>query len=337
MSRPTTRPLRTAHTPPPPPKPKPNPPLLTYSYTPHPPTPLNLATLGPTRDFAADSSHPFHLRTVRRLAQFDPSRLHWRVHCPVDVSSGKGFLRAWAARRVRNALRARLGEAGGQGNGGGETGRGGKGGVGALGKEVLGGALLVVLSKSSIALTATGEEVRESVGRVVEGMLRQQRGQGGRKPWRSDGGGRSAFEARDTASSASSSSPPSSSRPRHSSTHPRPPPPLQRTPAKLSLTPRPKPRTPVSQTEPSAPPANAPHDAHPPRPATTPLTTPNPPVPLPRPCSLNRTRAVPEASVAVREALGQGASGSVEGARMGKRGRQGGARAKLKLGRQAEE
>ena len=89
--------------------------------------------------------------------------MHWRVHVPPSVSQNKGFLRAWAGRRVRNALRARLAEV--------EVGMG-RGREGLEG-GLLTGALLVVLAKGAVALTASKEEVRESVGWVVDAVLRQ--------------------------------------------------------------------------------------------------------------------------------------------------------------------
>lgn len=134
-------------------------PLLTFKYYPSPTALHNPVLLHTTRDFASDPSHPFHIRTRRRLADFDPKAFHWRVQCPVDVSK-KAFIRNWAVRRVRRAVREELAGRGLGAEGAGEEGK-------------CGGALLIVLNRTGErTLTAKWEDVR----REVRGVLGRVRG-----------------------------------------------------------------------------------------------------------------------------------------------------------------
>jgi hypothetical protein len=72
------------------------------------PRPINIATLFTTSMFADPGSrHPFHIRTVRRLKDFDATKLHWRVSSPMDLSKS-GFVRDKAAKRVRQAFKDEL-------------------------------------------------------------------------------------------------------------------------------------------------------------------------------------------------------------------------------------
>ncbi|KAK5738156.1 hypothetical protein LTR17_006186, partial [Elasticomyces elasticus] len=143
--------------------------LLRFVYTAHP-TPLNCTTLPSTRDFAADPSHPFHIRTVRRLEAFDAKKLHWRIQCPVDISR-KGYVRNWVVKRFKSAVIKKLGV----------TDDGKENGLG------LTGALLIILAKEKgSALTATKTEVETSVGWVLDEARKLQRKakgrEGGKRP-----------------------------------------------------------------------------------------------------------------------------------------------------------
>ncbi|KAK4548303.1 hypothetical protein LTR36_010173 [Oleoguttula mirabilis] len=143
--------------------------LLTFTYQPNP-GPVNCTTLRPTIDFATDDFHPFHIRTKRKLDAFDPTKLHWRVQCPTDVSS-KSLIRNWATKRLRNAFAQRLLEGGWEKDGS-PLKRQGDGGS-AVHKESLSGALLMVLHKSDITLTASKEAVQYSARWVLDLMLRR--------------------------------------------------------------------------------------------------------------------------------------------------------------------
>ena len=136
--------------------------LIRIHYEPFP-GPLNCTSFPSTRDFAADPSHPFHIRTLRRLEDFDATKLHWRVQCPVDVSK-KAYVRGVVGRKWRNAFRrALVGEEGGPK--GLEDGAHEGGSVAVRSKyEGLSGALLVLLAKDSKKiLTASGQQMDESV------------------------------------------------------------------------------------------------------------------------------------------------------------------------------
>ncbi|KAK3673172.1 hypothetical protein LTR78_007012 [Recurvomyces mirabilis] len=162
--------------------------LLRYVYEPRP-DPINCTTLFPTREFATDPSHPLHIRTKRKLAAFDPDNFHWRVQCPVDVSK-RAFVRSWAAKRVGKVLRGKIGAALGRRQGDGLVLRGGEGGGGLEGardaaaaaeREGWIGALLVILTKDKISLTASDAEVRQSVEWLLERVREKQGQEGGRQ------------------------------------------------------------------------------------------------------------------------------------------------------------
>ncbi|KAK4569577.1 hypothetical protein LTR86_003340 [Recurvomyces mirabilis] len=165
--------------------------LLRFVYEPRP-GPINCTTLFPTREFADDPSHPLHIRTKRKLAAFDKDKFHWRVQCPVDLSK-RAFVRSWAAKRVGKELRRKIGEALGRGQGdglvlGGGEGEGGGGREGsrdaaaaAAEREGWRGALLVILTKDKISLTASEAEVRQSVEWLLERVREIQGQEGGRQ------------------------------------------------------------------------------------------------------------------------------------------------------------
>ncbi|KAF2764212.1 hypothetical protein EJ03DRAFT_378818 [Teratosphaeria nubilosa] len=128
------------------------PPFLTLHYQPHPTPHTNLTTHHSTTEILRDPTHPFHPRTTQRLQNLhreaEAPKLHHRVHATLDVSAS-AYIRKWAARRLRNALVRTLREQGFD-----EDGR--RRGVGG---EGLSGAVLVVLRRHPLTLTATREEV----------------------------------------------------------------------------------------------------------------------------------------------------------------------------------
>ena len=129
------------------------------------PNPINITTLIPTTTFAdVKSNHPFHIKTTRRLAQFDPTKLHWTVTSNVDLSKS-ALVRKTAARRVREAFRQELRIAGWNDDGQ----RRPEGGPdGTVRNFDLSGALRLHLSKEAFAVTATSEEVRQSASFAVK-------------------------------------------------------------------------------------------------------------------------------------------------------------------------
>lgn len=139
--------------------------LLRYFYDPNP-TAINNVTFASTRMIAEDPSHPYHIRTIRRLQAFDPSILHWRVHIPIDVSK-KSAIRNWAKKRVVRAMVKQLEDMGLERDGGVEDGKDGEG---------LRGALLILLSKDAkVALGFSDEQVMEDLASVLQAVREKQR------------------------------------------------------------------------------------------------------------------------------------------------------------------
>lgn len=129
------------------------------------PNPINITTLIPTTTFAdVKSNHPFHIKTTRRLAQFDPTKLHWTVTSNVDLSKS-ALVRKTAARRVREAFRQELRIAGWNDDGQRRP-EGGPDGI--VRSFDLSGALRLHLAKEAFAVTATSEEVRQSASFAVK-------------------------------------------------------------------------------------------------------------------------------------------------------------------------
>jgi hypothetical protein len=152
--------------------------------------PINVATLTPTINLAdARNWHPYQIRMARKLAEFDPTKLHWSVAVPHALSKS-AFVRNTAGRRVREAFRQELRRAGWDSDGrrlpqGGQDGQ--------VQKFDLSGAVKLGLVKEPCAVTATIEEVRQCASWAVEtlfathnkGMPQQNRGpskDAGRKP-----------------------------------------------------------------------------------------------------------------------------------------------------------
>lgn len=138
--------------------------LFFFNYEKNP-QPVNITTLVPTTTFADPrSSHPYHIRTTRRLDQFDPTKLHWSVAAPVDLSKSV-LVRRTAGRRVREAFRQELHRAGWNSDGQRRPEGGSDGNVRDFD---LRGALRLGLVKEAFAVTATSEEVRQSASWAVK-------------------------------------------------------------------------------------------------------------------------------------------------------------------------
>jgi hypothetical protein len=142
--------------------------LFYFNYEKNP-QPINVTTLFPTTTFADPrGNHPHHIKTTRRLRQFDPTKLHWTVAAPVDLSKS-AFVRKTAARRVREAFQQELRREGWDPDGRRRLEGGADGNVRSFD---LSGALKMGLVKDAFAVTATSEEVKESVGTAVSTLLR---------------------------------------------------------------------------------------------------------------------------------------------------------------------
>ncbi|OQO06972.1 hypothetical protein B0A48_07538 [Cryoendolithus antarcticus] len=146
--------------------------LLYINFDPRP-RPLNIATLETTRNLAGPSSkHPFHIRTQRRLASFDPSKLHWRVLTPAGLSKS-AYVRDKVGKRIKEAFKDELRRLGWSPDGR----RLAVEGTGAEQERDLCGAALIGVVKDPIAITASMNEVRESVSQAVRKIVQEQRGE----------------------------------------------------------------------------------------------------------------------------------------------------------------
>lgn len=135
--------------------------FLSCRYEPRP-RPINSTTYQFTINALHDSTHPLHIKTKRRYADFDPSLLHWTVKVPVALSKN-ATVRNWAAKRVREAVRTEL-KARGFGNDGSLLDGQGLG-------TPLKGALTILISKSQDILLANGTEVKEQASRILEQVI----------------------------------------------------------------------------------------------------------------------------------------------------------------------
>lgn len=131
------------------------------------PEPLNVASHGPTVGIV-NSHHPFQIRTARRLSEFDPGKLHWRVGTPVDLSKS-AFVRDRVRRRVQEAFTAELRERGWERDG---SVRAGGSPDGRVQEQRLRGAAMLSMLKDATVLDAPAQEVREharwAVSKLVE-------------------------------------------------------------------------------------------------------------------------------------------------------------------------
>ena len=132
--------------------------IFTYTFQENP-KPLNICNFHHTHLIANDPSHPFHIRTQRRLDAFDPTIFHWTVKGPTDLSR-KVVVRNWAVRRVKEALRRELKKRGWGTDGSWLRAEKGE-------KDGLRGALGIYLRKEGKAITASGDEVREECAWLV--------------------------------------------------------------------------------------------------------------------------------------------------------------------------
>lgn len=142
--------------------------------------PINVTTLRPTLNFTdPNSTHPYAIRTKRKLSAFDASKLHWAVSTPLDLSKS-AYIRNRAARRVREAFRRELHRAGWDSEGRRLAEGGEEGGEGTQRgwKGRLSGALKLGLVKDSFALTASEEEVRMNVAWALRTVISKQRDAG---------------------------------------------------------------------------------------------------------------------------------------------------------------
>ncbi|KAK0287996.1 hypothetical protein LTR91_006257 [Friedmanniomyces endolithicus] len=138
------------------------------------PRPINCTTLTSTKDFANDPSHPFHIRTQRRLQAFDPKKLHWRVQCPMDVSRRAFRLGARDGKQEENGSGVGGRESTASGSSSYEVSRS-DGDYARPDAHGLSGALVVLLPKDSkLALTATKAQVEASAEWVLEQVAGQQ-------------------------------------------------------------------------------------------------------------------------------------------------------------------
>ncbi|KAK6435137.1 hypothetical protein LTR95_008675 [Oleoguttula sp. CCFEE 5521] len=146
--------------------------LLYVNFDPRP-RPLNIATLETTRNLAdASSKHPFHIRTQRRLAAFDPTKLHWRVLTPTGLSKS-AYIRDKVGKRIQEAFKDELRSQGWDPNGR----RIAVEGTGAEQERNLCGAVMIGVVKDPIAITASMDDVRESVSVAVRKIVQEQRGE----------------------------------------------------------------------------------------------------------------------------------------------------------------
>lgn len=139
-----------------------------------------------TQSIATDPSHPFYIRTRRRLAKFDPNKLYWTVKAPVDLSK-KAIVRNWAVRRAKEAFRLELERLGWTKDG--QV-------IEQHGKRSLKGALSVLLNKDASIVKADWEHVRKECGLLVQRIVGLQDNVSV-KPAREESGARNGIKTRD--------------------------------------------------------------------------------------------------------------------------------------------
>lgn len=127
------------------------------------PKAINCTNFTATTIFAQDKYHPLHIRTHRRLAAFDPSKFHWRILVPLDVSK-RSSVRNWVQKRIKAAFHKELKLRGMKKDGAFRDGTG----------QALSGALLVIMAKSpELALEFTNAEAEEWTRFVLDNVMRK--------------------------------------------------------------------------------------------------------------------------------------------------------------------
>lgn len=132
-------------------------PLMHFIYEPHA-KPMNCTTFLATKSMLTDPSHPLHIKTKRKYADFNPHILHWRIQVPLSVSK-KAAIRNNAKKRLRHAFRVELKRRGVRQDGT----------VREAQKHALKGALLINMSgNAERTLTFTEEEAMETAKFVLD-------------------------------------------------------------------------------------------------------------------------------------------------------------------------
>lgn len=139
--------------------------LFNFQFQPKP-RPVNCCTFPHTVSIGEEWSHPFQIRTQRRLNAFDPNILHFTVWASLALSK-KAVVRRWAERRVKEAFWEELKQQGWSRDGSvidQESGR-----------SRLKGALCVRLGSNKEILLAKGEEVRKECAWMLRKVIEAQR------------------------------------------------------------------------------------------------------------------------------------------------------------------
>lgn len=144
--------------------------LLSFHFQAQPKA-INCTTLVSTQLILEENAHPFYPKVSRRIARFEPRKLHWNVVCPVSVSK-KAAVRSWAANRFRRAFEHELETRGWQTDGTPLPNN--------TQQTSLSGALRIVLIKADtkLILTADTADIKRDVKTVVDEIVRKQARQG---------------------------------------------------------------------------------------------------------------------------------------------------------------
>ncbi|KJX97667.1 hypothetical protein TI39_contig474g00002 [Zymoseptoria brevis] len=135
------------------------PPLVYHILSPHP-GPINCTTFPATKFIVDDPAHPLYLKTQRRLALFDRTAFHFRVHCPFDISK-KAVIRNTVKKTFEKAFVKELERGGWAPDGRVLEERDGR-------KDSLSGACFInIVKDSKRVLQASREYVRREMARLV--------------------------------------------------------------------------------------------------------------------------------------------------------------------------
>lgn len=128
--------------------------------------PVNCTTFVTTKVMASEISHPLHIKTQRKIANFDPQGFYWRVNCPNDISR-KAVVRNVCKGEFKKAFVWALAEAG-WGKDGRPLDPGSK-------KGRLTGAVLMNIPKDpERVLKAKKADLRRDAGDVVRKIMAKQ-------------------------------------------------------------------------------------------------------------------------------------------------------------------